>query len=343
MHRSSHRLVRAVRHPLRRLDMAGIVLLAALAPAIGIADTACLDSAHAMDWSCAFEVREEYYAALALCRNAEPADQAECFANANSDRIEATEECGEVFEARSELCVALGEDRYDPDLDPADFETEFTNLNPYFPLAPGNLWVIEAEDETITIQVLDQTKLIEGIRCIVVNDFVEAEDESEDTDDWFAQATNGDVHYCGEESKDFEVFEGDEPQIPELVSIDGSFKAGRDGAESGILMFGDPQIGALYRQEYALGEAEDIGEILSIDYDYGDDPELDAFVPQGLADLMCNDDCLVVRDSTPLEPGEFEHKYFSPGIGLFLEVKPEEGETAQLVECNLGGACDLLP
>ncbi len=79
---------------------------------------------------------------------------------------------------------------------------------------------------------------------------------------------------------------------------------------------------------------------LSNDYNYGDDPKLDQFVPQALAEAMCFSDCVVTLDFNPNEPGVEERKYYDPGVGLFLEVKPEDGEIAQLVECNLGGRCD---
>jgi hypothetical protein len=38
-----------------------------------------------------------------------------------------------------------------------------------------------------------------------------------------------------------------------------------------------------------------------------------------------------------------ERKYFAPGIGGFLEVKPDEGEISQLVECNFDARCASLP
>jgi hypothetical protein len=86
------------------------------------------------------------------------------------------------------------------------------------------------------VRVLNETKAIAGVTCIVVRDQVfDDGDLIEDTDDWYAQAKDGNVFYCGEEVKDFGSFEGDNPRKPELVSIDGSFKAGRDGDKPGII------------------------------------------------------------------------------------------------------------
>lgn len=295
--------------------------------------------------ACKFDVKDDLYQAFAICTNvSDSAERAECYSDAWEERSEGREECGEVFEARQEVCEAIGQSRYDPDIDPDDFSDDFANQNPFWPLAVGNKWVYEGEDEEIIVEVKDETKLIQGVTCIVVNDIANEDDVTvESTDDWYGLHLNGDVRYFGEISKNFEVFEGDDPEEPELVDVEGSWKADRDGAKSGVLIFAAPQVGQVYRQEWAFGDAEDMGEVLSNDYSYGNDEELDEFVPEELAELMCNDDCVVTRDFTPLEPDVEERKYYAPGIGLFLEVDPESGEIVQLAECNLvDPRCDAL-
>jgi hypothetical protein len=129
----------------------------------------------------------------------------------------------------------------------------------------------------------------------------------------------------------------------ELVEIEGSFKAGRDGAKSGVLMMASPVVGEIYRQEWAPGDAEDAAEVLSTTYGYGEDEELDEFVPQELAELLCNGDCVVTRDFNPLEPDAEERKYYAPGIGPFLEVDLETGDIVRLVGCNFDPVCSILP
>lgn len=298
--------------------------------------------------ACHFEVEDDFWEARGICRNeSDPVERAECFDEAGEERADARQECGEQLAARLELCDALGEAPYDPPFDPADFETDFDNLtnpNPYLPLAVGNLWVYAEDEATVTVEVLDKTKLIEGVTCIVVNDFEEEDGEvTESTDDWFAHAITGDIHYCGEISQEFEFFDGDDPEEAELVDIEGSWKAGRDGAKSGLLIPFAPQVGDVFRTEWALGDAEDAAEVLSVDYGFGNDPELDFMVPQELAELLCNDDCLVTKDIDSLEPDAEERKYYAPGVGLFLTVDLEEEATAQLVECNVDPICDSLP
>ena len=108
------------------------------------------------------------------------------------------------------------------------------------------------------------------------------------------------------------------PDDPELVEIEGSFKAGRDGDQPGILLPFSPQVGDAYRQEMSLGNAEDAAEVISIT---GSETAPAA---------SCLNDCLVTRDFTPLDPEVEENKYYAPGVGLILET--DEGDRTELVE-----------
>jgi hypothetical protein len=297
--------------------------------------------------SCDFEVIDDYYKALAICTNESNArDREQCTADAQDARRQGNRDCRDQRDARRELCRVLGEGRYDPDFDEKDFDDDFDDLtrpNRYFPLAIGNLARFEG-DETILIEVKEATKLIDDVTCVVVNDRVyENGLLVEDTDDWFAQALNGDVWYCGEEAKDYEYFDGDEPPLPELVSIDGSFKVGRDGDKAGLQMRGMPRVGDVYRQEFSLGNAEDAARVLSASYTYGAVPELDRFVPPQLAQALCKGDCVVIEEFSPLSPGSVGRKYYAPDIGLFLDVGMRSGSSAQLVDCNYDPRCADLP
>ena len=262
----------------------------------------CSVTASAQFDACGKEVKDDFLVAKAKCINvSDTAKRNECFVEAKAQRREGRQLCGKQRAARKDLCAALGEDRYDPDFDPADFDSDFTNLtqpNPYRPLGIGNQWQYAGGDETVVIDVLDKTKLIDGVTCIVVQDAVEKDGELiEDTFDWFAQAKNGDVYYCGEEVKDFESFEGDDPREPELVSTDGSFKVGRDGDKAGILFLGTPTVGTVYRQEFSAGNAEDAARVLSTTYRFNQ------FVPQALAERFClAGNCVVTSEFSPMSP-----------------------------------------
>jgi hypothetical protein len=276
-----------------------------------------------------FEAMEDYWIANGNCNNLLDRDERnECMRDAWEERLSAKEECRDQFEARQEICEELGQEPYDPQPDPADFvdpdDIDSETANPYLPLIPGTVWIYEGETEdgteTITVTVTDDTKEIEYpaesgqiFICRVVRDVVELEGEAiEDTDDWFAQDMEGNVWYFGEISLEFE--DG------ELVGLEGSWKAGEDGAKPGIVMGADPEVGDFYRQEFLLGEAEDMGEVVS----RGDES---VTVPAGTYD----DDVLKTRDWTPIEPDAVEFKYYAPGVGMVLEVNPESGERVELI------------
>src|SRR5262249_52336818 len=162
------------------------------------------------------------------------------------------------------------------------------------------------------------------VRCIVVRDEVSEKGVIvEGTNDWFAQAKDGNVWYCGEETATFETFNGDRPVAPELVSNEGSFKAGREEDKPGVIFLANPRVGQYYVEESSRGNAEDASQILSTTYSFGKNPTLDELVPASLARLLCANDCVVTRNFSMLEPGVVERKYYAPGIGVFLEVDPK--------------------
>lgn len=196
---------------------------------------------------------------------------------------------------------------YSPAINPADFVDVIDNL--YFPLIPGTTFFYEGESEDETIRnevfVTSETRLVMGVNTTVVRDRVWEDDELvEETFDWYAQDIDGNVWYFGEDSKDFE--DG------KLVSTQGSWEAGVNGAQPGILMEGKPQVGDVYHQEYLMGEAEDMAEVLtlneSVSVEYG------SF-----------ENCLRTREWTPLEPINEENKYYAAGIGLLLEMEIKGG------------------
>jgi hypothetical protein len=313
------------------------------------ASTFCTNTAVAQLAACKQEAAADASTAKAVCINiADAGDRADCNDDAKQEQKEALELCDEQRDARADACDALGEGRYDPSFDPRDFGDDFEHPaapNPFFPIRVGNRWKYAGGGERTEVKVLDETKNIEGVTCVVVRDRVEEDGAVvEDTDDWFALGDDSHVTYCGELSKSFELFDGDDPEEPELVDLEGSWKTGRDGAKSGTIFLAHPQPGAVYRQEFAPGTAEDIAEVLSTNYAFGRDRALDAHVPAALARLLCaNGDCVVTGEFNPIEPDAFERKYYARGIGLFLEVDPESGDVVRLVECNMDARCRRLP
>jgi hypothetical protein len=324
--------------------------LALLAPATvhAGAKRSCAATTTAALGACKNSAQSDLDIALGICRNiSDTAEQKSCISDAKATFQDDVGSCKEQRAARADVCTALGQAPYEPAFDPNSFDTNFSALthpNPLFPLGIGSSWTYESGSEVDQVTITSKTKQIEGVTCIVSHDQVKDDGlPTEITDDWFAQAKNGDVFYCGEQTAQFETFPGDNPQEPELVGIEGSFKAGRDGDLPGILMLATPTVGATYRQEFALGTAEDLAEVLSTTYAFGQSADLDSHVPQALAQLLCTGDCLVTREFSPLEPDGDERKYYAPGIGDFLEIEVSTGNVTQLVDCNVDPRCEMLP
>ncbi len=201
------------------------------------------------------------------------------------------------------------------ELDPADFTADVTN--PWFPLEPGTRWTYRetTEDGEVVRVVVTATsvtrRIADGITARVVRDTVTLDGKIiEDTMDWYAQDSVGTAWYLGEDTAEFE--DG------EVTTREGSFEAGVDGAQAGVIMPAAPQVGMVFRQEYYAGEAEDNGEILALG-------EV-ASVPAGRYD-----DLVKTADTTPLEPDVLEHKYYAEGVGLVLTVDREAGGREELL------------
>ncbi|HKJ23654.1 MAG TPA: hypothetical protein VKB65_02450 [Myxococcota bacterium] len=342
----AHGPLRAVRLGLALALLGGLALAlgGGSARANGGGANICKKTSTTLLSACKKEVFDDFLTAKAICLNeTDPDDAAECRSDAVDELNEAWPGCFEVREARDEACDLLGPGAYDPDFDPESFVDPVVG-NPFQPLQVGNHWEYEGDGESIVIDVLDETKQIEGVTCVTVRD--QASEDGvlvENTDDWIAEHANGDTWYCGEISQGLETFDGDDPEEPELVTLEGSWKAGRDGAKPGILIPADAPVGATYRQEFLPGDAEDMAMVLSRTWSYGNGEGLDGLVPQDLADLLCDGDCMVTREFSALDPGLYELKYYSPGVGLFLEVAPDAGEIVPLVACNVDPRCAALP
>ena len=196
------------------------------------------------------------------------------------------------------------------DLDPAEFTTEIDN--PYWPMKPGSRWVYRETDPDgtrlrVTVTVTTKTKKIaNGVVARVVRDTVTEDGKLvEDTVDWYAQDKEGNIWYLGELTKEYEN--------GKFTSTEGSFEAGVDGAQPGIVMPAKPKVGLAYRQEYYAGEAEDKAEIFSV----GEQVE----VPFGHFE-----DTVMTRDLNPLKPKILEYKFFARGVGPVLVIGVSGGD-----------------
>jgi hypothetical protein len=204
---------------------------------------------------------------------------------------------------------ALGR-QINPAFNPANFTDLNPNVNPYFPLDQDPLYY-SSDDETETVEFLGMdgdaacpAMMVLGKQAFVVHDQVS--DDSgliEDTCDWYLPDNQGNVWYVGESAT----------QLPSGLH-EGSWTAGVGSppAQPGIIMEANPRNGDKYRQEFAPGVAEDVGQVIS---------------RRQSVSVQAGDfhNCIETMDSSRLAPGDREHKYYCPGVGLVLEVTPKGG------------------
>ena len=209
--------------------------------------------------------------------------------------------------------------QYHPRLRPADFVERIDN--PYLPMPVGARWVYEGrgdgEPERNTVTVTADRRQILGIPAVVVHDVVMTGGEvTEDTYDWYAQDRRGNVWYLGEDTRELEH--------GRTTSTKGSWEAGVDGAQPGIVMPAHPTVGQAYRQEMLRGEAEDMGEV----------------VATGVTRRIGNttyDGLVVTREWTPLEPDVVEEKTYADGIGLVLDRTVRGGDDRSVLATKPSG------
>jgi hypothetical protein len=208
-------------------------------------------------------------------------------------------------------------------LNPADFTTKIDN--PYWPMRPGSRWVYRETDpegtkQRVVVTVTDKTKKIaNGITARVVHDVVtEGGKPVEVTDDWYAQDRAGDVWYLGEHTTEY--------TNGKPTTTEGSFEAGVNGAQPGIIMPARPKVGLRYRQEYYKGHAEDKAQVLSL--------KEQVEVPFG---HFRPGRVLMTRDLNPLKPKILEYKFFARGVGPVLAVGVSGGsDREELVSYRRG-------
>jgi hypothetical protein len=193
--------------------------------------------------------------------------------------------------------------------------------NGFLPFLPGMRWVYRTSDGDEhgreVVRVTDRKKWIAGVRVAVVRDraYV-AGDLVEDTFDFYAQDSRGNVWYFGEDTKTIEH--------GKVVSTEGSWLAGVHGAKPGIVMKAHPRVGDRYKQEDAPGVAEDRAKVLS--------RNATAVTPLGTLRHL-----LETKDFSPLEPSVVEHKFFRRGVGSVREQEVRGGhEVLVLVRFSWG-------
>ena len=205
------------------------------------------------------------------------------------------------------LTVADATDATD-DINPEDFTVRIDN--PFFPLPPGTTFIYrgnrEGRKQRDEFTVTDRTVVIDGVTCRVVHDKVFMRGVlRENTFDYFAQDRDGNVWYFGEDTEELD-------KNGRVVSTVGTWRAGVDGAQPGVIMEAHPNVNDHYFQEVAAPLAQDEAIVLNLHETVA--------VPLG---KFTN--CLVTKEFTQLEPGNIERKFYARGVGFILGVVVKGG------------------
>ncbi len=200
--------------------------------------------------------------------------------------------------------AASGADKFTRDFRLEDCEFETVGDNPFFPLKPGLTTVLEGvvdgERTRLKITVLHRTIDIGGVRARVVEEREHVGGKLfEVSRNYFAHCDgNGSVFYFGE---DVDFYENGQ-----IVSHEGAWRHGVNGAKAGVIMPGIALLGARYFQEIAPGVALNRAEIL----------DLHAAVSTPLRHFG---KALLTEETTPLDPADVGRKTYVAGIGLVAD------------------------
>jgi hypothetical protein len=192
---------------------------------------------------------------------------------------------------------------YRPAIDPAKFRAVVDNA--WFPLKPGSVYtykgVKDGEPSQDVYTVSHATKTIDGVPCAVISDQLSLSGKLfERTTDYYTQDLQGNVWYFGETTAELD-------KHGKVTSTEGTWLAGRNGAQPGIFMEANPVVGHAYRQEYYAGHAEDQFKVVNL--------ASPVKVPYGSFS-----NALLTQEQTAVEPGVLDHKYYVKGVGEVAEI-----------------------
>jgi hypothetical protein len=175
--------------------------------------------------------------------------------------------------------------------------------NKYFILEPGYQLVLEGKEGEHTVKlvitVLDETKKIAGVETRVM-------EERETEDGELIEISRNFFAICKQTKSVF--YFGEEVDIykqGKIVAHEGAWIHGKNNARAGMMMPGEPVLGAKYYQEVAPKVAMDRAKIVDVN----------ATLKTPAGEFK---GCLKVQEENPLDK-EKEFKIHAPGIGLIQD------------------------
>jgi hypothetical protein len=209
--------------------------------------------------------------------------------------------------------------------DHARFSTPTRIANRWMPLVPGTQFILEGRSNRgggplphrVILTVTDLTKVIDGVRTVVLWDRDMNEGDLEESELAFhAQDNDGNVWGLGEYPEEYE--DGRFHGAPK------TWIAGQEGAKAGLAIPADPRIGSA---PYLQG--------LSAKIDFYDCGRVHEMGQHVCIAGSCYDSVLVIDEWSPHDPESgHQRKFYAPGVGNVQigAVDDPEDETLVLVK-----------
>jgi hypothetical protein len=185
--------------------------------------------------------------------------------------------------------------------------------NPWFPLAPGTRWTYRHYTPTsldiVLATVLHGTRVVDGVATTAVRFAVRRTSGGTTfaAVRWYAQDTAGNVWWFGQRV-------GRTFPVDPLASK--SWRAGRRGAEAGLVMAAQPRVGDGFVNGSLPGTMERRSTVVTLDASVA--------LPRGEYHHAVE-----TRDVSALEPLAVVQTFFSPGVGMVAQ------DTAAAVDTEL--------
>jgi hypothetical protein len=216
----------------------------------------------------------------------------------------------------------------DKDYDRTRFSHSTEITNRWFPLRPGTRFTYRGQiteggrrvDHRVVFTVTDLTKVIDGVRNVVLYDLDFNAGELVEAELAFhAQDDDGNVWNMGEYPEEYE--DGRFTGAPD------TWITGLAGARAGVIMRAAPRVGT---STYLQGWAPVIH--------FNDTARVLGTGRRTCVPTSCYDDVLVTDEFSPDEPDAHQQKFYAPGVGNiradFAGSEEKEKETLELVELS---------
>lgn len=214
---------------------------------------------------------------------------------------------------------------FSPPFDSAAFSASTRIDNQWMPLAPGMQFTLEGRSNvdgaplahTVILTVTDLTKMIAGVRTVVLWDVDMQDGELAEAELAFhAQDDAGNVWGLGEYPEEYDN--------SEFAGAPKTWISGLAGARGGLAIMADPRLGT---PRYLQAEATQI--------DFLDCAQAFARDQHTCVPVKCYDHVLIIDETSPLASGRaHQRKYYAPGVGnvQISSIDDPEAETLVLVE-----------